>query len=379
MGCMVQEKRRKIYSTLMILVLVISLFSHVFLFGPFVLICSADPGDVSDSYYNSTALNVTVLQLEPRINWYDLQNSTGASMLNAQLDVNQEYYFVVNISSDQGWAEIDYVNITAWHDLGNDANIYNGTAGGNINLFLQYENTTGSTNWNLLWPSVEATINVGGCSEINVTGSDGSPGFTETMNLTFAWTPGYQIRNAPDPTDAGAGHNDTWSWNFNITSDDSAGYHSYDNPIIGETINEYGVYGYTEIVSAGWPVIIGNPGTTASVNDPGGSGNITIVSRSNGNYSLSVNVDNLTHRDNPSYIIQNTSIQTQGGDLTPLTNFPGNAVLWYYGSAVPTYHTAENNATSLSTSDVEWAVIIGIGQQPGDYNATIYLHLGTQT
>ena len=373
------EKRKKMYSALMVLVLVFSVFSHVFIFGPFILICSADPGDVSDSFYNDTALNVTVLQLEPRIIWYDLQNSTGASMLNAQIDVNQEYYFIVNISSDQGWGDIEYLNVTSWHDAGNDANGYNSTVGGNINLFLQYENTTGTANWNLLWPNGEATINVGACSEVNVTGSDGSPGNTETKNLTFAWTPGYQFRNAPDPTDPAPGHNDTWSWNLNITCDDSSGYHSYDNPIVGETIDEFGVYSYTEIVSAGWPVIVGNPGTTASVNDPGGSGNITIVSRSNGNYSLSVDVDNLTHVVNPSYIIQNTSIRTQGGDLTPLMQFNGINPLYYYGTAAPTYHVAESDNTSLSTSDCEWAVVIGIGQQPGDYNATIYYHLATET
>ncbi len=373
---MIYEKKRKVYSFLLLLALVISAFSPVFIFGPMVMISSATPGDASDSYLNDTKLNVTILQLEPRINWYDLQNATDASLLNEQLDVNQLYYFVVNISSDQGWDEIEYINITSWHDLGSEANVYNGTLGGNVNMFLQYENTTGTANYTLLWPKSEVTI--GAMVESVVTDPIGSPGNTECHNISFAFTPGYQFRYAPDPVDAATGHNDTWSWNFNITCDDSAGYHSYDNPIVGETIDEFGVYTYTEILSAGWPVIVGNPGTTASVNDPGSSGNISIGSRSNGNYSLNVNVDNLTHRQNPMYIIQNTSIQTQGGDLTPLTSFPGNAVLWYYGGAAPTYHVAENNDTSFSTDDVEWAVQIGIGQQPGDYNATIYYHLRTE-
>lgn len=373
---MAQERKRKIYTWLLLLVLVISVFSHVFIFGPMVMIGRADPGDISDSYYNATTLNVTVLQLEPRINWYDLQNSTSASMLNAQLDVNQEYYFIVNISSDQNWDDIEYINITAWCDLGSEANQYNSTLGGNINFWLQYENTTGSANYNLVWPSSELTI--GSMVETNVSDPTGSPGNTECHNISFAFTPGYQIRYAPDPSDPAVGHNDTWSWNFNITCDDASGYHSYDNPIIGETINEFGVYSYTEIVSAGWPAVVGNPGQNVSVIDPGGSGNITIVTRSNGNQSLSVNVTNLTHKTTPTYIIQNTSILTRGGDDDSMNFFNGNNPQYYYGGAL-SYKAAEKNDTGLSASDVEWGVNISLGQQPGDYNATIYYHLRTQT
>ena len=91
---MVKERRKRIYSSLLVIILIISIFSHMFLFGPLIMISSADPGDVSDSYYNATTLNVTVLQLEPRINWYDLQNASGGSLLNEQIDVNQNYYFL---------------------------------------------------------------------------------------------------------------------------------------------------------------------------------------------------------------------------------------------------------------------------------------------
>jgi hypothetical protein len=359
---------------LLILILIVSIFTTSQLLRPLILIGKADPGNISESWYNETTLNVTVLQLQPRINWYDLQNTTGVSMLNEQLDVNQQYSFIVNISSDQGWADIDYVNITAWHDLGSEANGYNSTLGGNINMMLQYENTTGTANWYLIWPNTEVTLQVASCTDIVSTDPTGSPGNTECHNLTFVFTPGYQFRYAPDPVDANAGYNDTWSWNFNITCDDAAGYHSYDNPIIGETINEFGVYSYTEIVTAGWPTITGNPGDTPAYNDS----YISIESRSNGNYSLSVNVTNLTHKTAPSYFIQNTSILTAGGDLSPLTYFPGNAPQYYYGGAA-TYKAAEKNDTSLLTSDAEWAVDIALGQYPGDYNATIYYHLKTQT
>ncbi|UCD13146.1 MAG: hypothetical protein JSW60_06185 [Thermoplasmatales archaeon] len=376
-----QERKRKIHSGLLVLVLIISAFSHVFIFGPMVMIGSADPGDQGDSYYNATTLNVTVLQLEPRINWYDFQNSTADSLLNEQIDVNQEYYFYINISSDQGWDDIEFANISCWHDLGDDTSSYNynNTLGSNINMKLQYENTTATGNvgtFRLLWNST--TVTLGSCSEANVTGSDPghSPGNTETYNLTFAFTPGYQFRYAPDPIDDVPGFNDTWSWNFNITCDDASGYHSYDNPIVGETIDEFGVYRYTEIISAGWPTITGNPGDSPAYNDS----YITIETRSNGNYSFSANVTNLTHKTQPSYFIQNTSILTAGGELSPLTLFSGTGPHYYYNnSGVGSLYTpAEKNYTSLSTTDIEWAVNIPMGQYPGDYNASIYYRLQTQ-
>jgi len=368
-------KRGKIFSILVILTLVIAVVTTVPFIGPIV---NADPGDQPDSFYNETTLNVTVLQLEPRINWYDLWNTSSVSMLNGQLDVNQEYYFKVNISSDQLWIDIDFINITCWYDNGTDPGSYNqsGNHGGNKNLFLQYENSTGTGNtatWRLIWPDDEASINVGGCSDINSSDPDGSPGNTECHNLTFAFTPGYQFRYAPDPSNTGAGFDDLWSWNFNITADDQLGYHSYDNPIIGESTNETGVYSYTEIVSAGWPTITGNPGDNPAYNDS----YINIATRSNGNYSLGVNVTNLTHKQNPSYTIQNTSIWTAGGELSPLTQFSGSHQ-YYYGGA-SSYTAALGNDTSLTTSDAEWGVTIAMGQYPGDYNATIYYHLATQT
>ncbi len=373
---MVKERRKKIYSSLLVSVFVISIFSHVFLFGPMVMVSRADPGDVSDSYYNATTLNVTVLQLEPRINWYDLQNATGASFLNAQLDVNQNYYFRVNISSDQGWADIEYIWIRAWADLGTDPGSFNGSLGGNINLNLTYDNSTETASAFMAWPNNNSEATFIGWSEVNVTGSDpgGSPGYTNTYNITFIWRPSYQFRYTPDPTDPAPGFNDTWSWNFNITVLDDDGYYSYNNPIVGETINEFGIYSYTEIVSAGWPVIVGNPGDTPAYNNS----YIAIETRSNGNYSFSVNVTNLTHKLNPTYFIQNTSILTAGGELSPLTLFPGNAPQYYYGG-VATFTAALNNSSSLSTNDVEWAVNIPSGQFPGDYNASIYYHLRTQT
>ena len=372
-------RERKLFSTLLVVMIIISMFTNVFLFGPFIMFSKANPGDISDSWDNTTTLNVTVLQLQPRINWYDFQynqSGTWVSRLNQQIDVNNsaEYRFIVNISSDQGWADIEYINITAWYDNGSESTTYNQTSGGNINLYLQYENTTGTTNFSLIWPDDEATK--GNWTESNETDSDGSPGNTECHNLTFSFIPSYQIRYAPGDGswEDGPGYNDTWSWNFNITVEDQSGYKSYDNPIIGETVDEFGVYSYTEIVSVGWPTITGNPGTTAIADS-----NITIETRSNGNYSLAVDLDQLNHTSNPTANMANTTVSLRGGNLTSVTPFPGTGPLYLWGNINPPYQAAENNDTIKTISDVEYRCAIPLAQLPGDYTGTIHYHLVTQT
>ena len=375
--------KQRITSTLVIILLVVSLFTNVFLYGPFVMFTKANPGDISESWDNSTTLNVTVLQLQPRINWYDFQynqSGTWVSRLNQQVDANNtaEYRFIINISSDQGWADIEYVNVTAWHDLGDESSTYNGTLGGNINLFLQYENTTGTANWTLHWPDDEVTFNSGDCSETLETDPDGSPGNTDCYNLSFVFVPGYQLRYAPGDAgswEAGSGFNDTWSWNFNITAVDQGSYPSYHNPTIGESVDEFGVYAYTEVASGGWPTISGNPGTTAIA-----SSNITVVHRSNNNYTLSVDLDQLDHTANPTANMANTTVSLRGGNLTTITAFPGTGPLHIWGNSTePYYQAAENNNISHSTSDVEFRIAIPLSQLPGDYTGTLRYYLTTET
>jgi len=369
-------------STLVIIALVISLLSNIFIFSPLVTITRANPGDIPDNWDNSTTLNVSVLENEPRINWYDFQwNNSGTweSKLNDQIDVDntEEYRFLINMSSDQGWADIEYINITAWMDLGDDASVYNGTAGGNINLNLSYINTTGTAIWYLAWPDDEVTLVQGDCNETHETDPGGSIGYTDCRNITFAFIPQYQFRYAPGDSggwDTTPGHNDIWSWNFNVTAVDQSGYKSDDSPTKGGVDDEFGVHSYSEIYSVGWPTITGSPGDTPAYNDS----YINMITRSNGNYSLSVNITNLTHKVISTEEIQNTSILTAGGDLNTLTLFSGTEQ-WYYGNVGGVYESALDNTNSNTTSDIEWAVNIPLGQYPGEYEATIYYKLMTET
>jgi len=324
--------------------------------------------DITTWLDTNSTLSVSVLSLEPRINWYDFQNSNNISKLNTQIDVNQEYKFIINVSSDQGWDDIEFINITAWYDNGNESTTYNnsGNLGGNLNLFLQYENTTGTGNnavYRMLWPDDEATK--GTLTEVVSTDPSGSPGNTDCYNITFPFTPGYQFRYAPNPANSAAGYNDLKSWNFNITVLDTSNKIDY-------KINEFGIYSYTEVASAGMPTIQGTPGENATA-----ASSVSVITRSNNNYSLYVDVDTLVHTQNPAFTMSNTTVWVRGADVSSWTNFDGNNPIYLYGDET-TYLNASDNDTSKMASDIDYKVDIPNPQQAGDYNATISYFLRTQ-
>jgi hypothetical protein len=374
---MEMEKKRKLFSTILGITLIVSLVVNIFLVGPIVIIGKADPGNIPDFWHNTTTLNVTVLHFEPRILWYDFQynqSGTWVSKLNDQIDVNNsaEYRFIVNISSDQGWDDIQFVNITAWYDEGSEASTYNQTLGANWNLNLQYENTTGTAIWRMLWPH-GGEITLGTCSDRIGFDPYGSIGHTECHNLSFCFIPGYQMRYAPGDGIWNHSYNatdDAKSWNYIITVTDS-GEDAPASSMIWIT-DEFGIYSYSEIVSAGWPTIIGHPGENATANS-----NITLVMRSNGNYSLSTDVENLTHRSFPGATISREAIWVRGGDLDIFDNFTSSGGSIYFYGDFGLYHLAQANGTSRTTDDVQYKCNIPMGQLAGDYFAPIRYHLTT--
>lgn len=377
----------------------------------FILICNlsflpkisipgkAENGNISQAWHNTSTLTVSVIALRPQIVWYDFQywNYTNGwvSRLNQQIDVNNsaKYRFVINITSYQGWDDIEYLNISTWYDHGNESSFYNQSGGGNLNMFFRYENTTGTANFSLLWPKNEVTL-------VNYEENVVINSFTdwpdaESRNISFEFVPSYQFRYAPGPDggwDTSSGNlictnesylNNQWSWNFNFTVTDS-GENNSGIPRTGWVADEFGVYSYTEIVSAGNPLIYGEPTNNYySVNDKNGSGNITVITRSNGNYTLSSNLSDLTHTFHSAYTISNESVSVRGGNRTTFENFskgPGNHPVFLYGGGydgMPSYQPAETNGTNKTTSNIEYRCYIPIGQEPGSYTSSIYYHIRT--
>ena len=297
----------------------------------------------------------------PVINSYDLRNGTGSKLDNAtgSLNVNSEYYFTVNITDNDGWDDIDYTNITAWYDDGNDATTYNHTAGGNLNMFLQYDNTSGTASYNMLWPDDEAQLVLGSCSETIIDSN------TRVINISFI--PGAQVRWASS-NNTWNGAQDTWndlySWNFNITVRDSLN-------LSASKIDEYGVYQHTSVTAdSDWVDVAALPGFSDD------SSIVTLTYSSNYDYDLSIYFEeNLTHTTQSSYYINisdNVTIKADadlGDDITSDKTFQGigevNAIDIFNISG--TYQT---DGTSQSV-DVQFRVYIPLGTMGGKYTARV--------
>ena len=379
---------KKIASLFVISIFCITLINFEYESQLFYPISQVHADGISSAWYNNSTLSVHIIHTAPRINWYDFQyndSGTWISRLNQKIEVDNdsEYRFIINISSDQGWDDIEYINVTSWYDNGTEASYYNETSGGNINLYIQYENTSATSNNSVfrnLWPNNEIRFGTHQSRVVNDT-LYGLPNITEARNMTFTFIPNKQFRYAP-------GENTTWnessiladnsskyglynnySWNFNITIDDSEGYQSW-------VADEFGVYAYSEILSAQNPSIVGYPGSNYSVTDTGGSGNITIITCSNGNYSLSVNISDLIHESLPTHSIDQLNVYVQGGNRTTFRSLLNSVFLYGGGQdSLPDFHTAEVWGNFVNTSNIEYKCYIPLGQLAGRYSTQIYYHL----
>ena len=349
------------------------------------------------AWHNDSTLLVHLINYEPRINWYDFQynnSGTWVSKLNQKIEVDNssEYRFIINISSDQGWDDIDFINFTAWFDNGTESSTYNQTVGGNINLYIQYQNDSSTSDnpvFRFLWPSNEVTFT--SYNERVVNDSDyGMLGVTEARNISVSFIPHCQFRYAPGVTSSWNTTEDphgntskyglynNWSWNFNITATDSGENSTNGSRLTSWVANEFGVYAYTEIISVENPQINGFPDVNISVNN-GGSGNISIYTVSNGNYSLSLNISDLQHQIFPLETIAKSNLYVRGGNRSLWEGLSASAYLYGGGlDGMPQYQAAEDNGNFVNTSNIEYKCYIPMGQIAGDYSTPIHYYLHTQ-
>ena len=298
--------------------------------------------------------------ITPIINNYNLMNSTGSKLnsVTGLLDVNSEYYFTINITEPNGWDELEYINITAWYDSGSDSSTYNQTQGGNLNMFLQYENATGTANFSMLWPDGEAQLVLANCSETSINST------TRIINISFK--PGSQVRwaSSNDSWDSTQNMtNDPYSWNFNITVKDATGRKAW-------KVDEYGVYKFTSILpDSDWVDVIASPGFSDTSNI------VTITYSSNYNFNISVyfeeNLTNTTWMDTIT-IANNVWILADADpndDITSDKMFNGigevNAMDIFNISGV----FSSDNVSQ--TVDVQFNVFIPFGTFGGEYTARV--------
>ena len=325
-----------------------------------IMITSANPDHINVAYENNTYLNVTVQAGPATINSYDLQvASTSVSKRNDMIDVGTEYKFVVNVTCPNTWQEIDYINITAWYDDGNESSYYNQTPGGNLNLFLQYKNTTGTAEYNMLWPDDEVTKGTMTETVINET--------THIVELSF--TPGYQFRSAPGDGTWGTATNttdDLYSWNFKIEVTTSSGNVTW-------VKDEFGVYRYCELSVSSSVSASALPGHRASTS----SGALTITYKVNAPYKLNVTTNETLERVGGGDSISRSYINVTGGDITGEDSL-NDGVAYIKGSET-SYHDIHNDGTQESINDVQYHCDIPFGTLSGVYSSKLYYTLSLET
>ena len=343
---------------------------------------NVEAGNIVSFNDNSTYLSLTTPEEEPppppppppppaptfMIYRYDLINKTGHSKLNAQIDVNQEHKFSLCIINDQDWDQVEFINIKAWYDHGDDSITYDDdlSLGGNIKMFLQYENLSGEAHYNMLWPDDEVTKGV-------ITESIGRLSGVECRNITLSFKPGYQFRYAPGDGSWDKSKNainDRFSWNFEITVIDRG--NNITGPRTIKKVDEFGVNSYTEIASTGLLYIQGLPGENASTDS-----NVTVSMRSNLGHSLSVDIDTLYHEVHPIANISNKTMWVRGGDIQNFTHFTGKGPIYFYGSST-TYAEPDDNEPTKIIDNLEYKMNIPMAQLPGDYSGQMFYKLKAQ-
>jgi hypothetical protein len=229
-------------------------------------------------------------------------------------------------------------------------------------MFLQYENTTGTAYYRMLWPDDEVQLIQGKCSEtiINLT--------TRIINITFnplsqvKWGGGDGAWDTTQDT-----FNDINSWNFNITVNDSLEKND-------SIIDEYGVYKYTFITpEEDWVDVIASPGFSDA------SSIVTITYSSNYDFNMTIyfeeNLSNVS-RGTSIAIADNVTILANADltdDITTDITFLGieevNAVDIFNNSGV-----FKNNGVS-QTVNVQFDVYIPLGTIGGIYTARVAIKI----
>ncbi|HVQ00634.1 MAG TPA: DUF2341 domain-containing protein [Candidatus Thermoplasmatota archaeon] len=304
-----------------------------------------------------------VMPVRPTINSYDLRNSSGSKLDNATglLDVNKEYYFTVNVTEIYGWVYVDYLDIKTWYDQGSELTAYNQTFGGNLNMFLRYENVTGTASFKLLWPKTEVQLVTSNCTQTIINST------TRIIKISFKplgqvrWACSNNTWNSTKNTT-----NDPYSWNFNITVIDTVGLKSWKR-------DEYGVYRFATLLpDKNWVNVYAPPGYNATTNI------VNITYSSNYNYNISIFFrENLTNSSsgnvipiaNNVYLLATADIND---DVTSDIMFTGigEAHAVYIITTSGVFHKNDTSAVV----HVQFNVYIPLGTLKGMYTA----HVGSK-
>jgi len=289
----------------------------------------------------------------PYISSFSFLNDTGVDKNNTLVDPGMAYNISVVIEDNNGWSDIEWVNVTLWYDNGDDASEYNDTAGANLNYFFSYNQDNDT--FFVHWPTTG-----------ELTGADNGTSSNWTLNATsnrlnFIFTPGKQFRRAPGDGawDTASGYNDLFSWNYAINATDAAG----DSHEVG---GEFGVYSFTELyVDDTTPYASGNPGGWAAATP------ITMRESSNEAYYMNISLGgNLSRGDWVPDYIEVFNVNVSGGEVTGLDT--GGNTFFNVTSADP--FAWNDLSKSVKNTGVQ---ISGNSQEVTDLTFRIYIPMGT--
>lgn len=306
---------------------------------------AADQGNAS----SGSSLNVGV-NAPPLIVAYDLYlvSSPATSLLDSQIDVNNQYALSATVRIKSGWNGISTIDYRVWYDMGTEA-AFAAVSGNNLKFHLRY------------------TLVGGVASAAMVTANGGEvtyDGFTETVissiqhTVDVRFTPKDQIKHA---VGTGAG-----SWNFEITATSIKGKTSVRS-------DEFGVYRYTSML-----VTSGSP-PSAPAAEPGVYTLLTPETfqfSSNEDFSVrvtGVNLTGLTPGNEIPITAFNLSLVGTGAP-NALTDEPfvlsgPSATLYLWGNTV----TAHAYYTSgiFETGTATYSVVVPLGTPEDDYTAPL--------
>lgn len=328
--------------------------------------------DVQNAEDNDNTLSVDVVSQAPVITNYAITNASDGDQMHGQLDVLTTYYFNVTVSDENGWSDIQWINIRIWFDGGSDANAYaDQTTGNNYRATLNYTN---------VGPLGDPAVSEWSVTDGNIAYDSGNSSiFTNVANQDYTFKLAFQLNGqmfqAADPTNQGTGaYNDANSWNSEVIAIDS-----FPNTIT-HTANadniwfEFGIFRFTSVSIGGdWSAGSLNPGEDATSNV------VTVTHRSNRAYNMLVWFDTtLTNGASDTIAVTNINITASADtndEIYTDTFFAGltstNSVT-IRSSGVNGTHDVSGDS---QTTSVQFGVSVPLGTPTGTYTATLTIRV----
>lgn len=313
----------------------------------------------------------------PSVTNFRLEDGAGTTQAGQQLDVDALYYFLFNVTDDDGWSDIGgsgNVSLRLWYDGNVSPELTFGeqTTGANYRIVLTYQDTADPSTATLAeWSVTEgrATYDAAASSLTSITSGATVIGYEFKLALKL----GFQVKHAVDPTNATTGgYNDRDSWNAEVTATDGTSTTTLQTASTGVHM-EFGVFQYTFVsIGGNWSVSVA-PGQTGNTNT------VTVTRRSNDDFTLKIWFVTHLVKGSDTVSIANVEILAAADpddDITSDQSFgglgEGNAIYILGSDTLFFSHSVD---TDGDTSVVQFRVTIPLGTLAGTYVAQLTVKL----